>query len=140
MTRRRRGDLSGGQQLQRTIARAMIMRSKVLLLDGPTQGIQPNISQQIGRVITCRKSKGYIAIILVKQYFDFGCGLADLFHVLRRGASCHAGQPGRDNAGGATGRGHGLKFRRTFPIASLAVQCFSIGFSPDCVIQNDIAI
>ena len=64
----------------------MIMRPRILLLDEPTEGIQPNIIHQIGHVITYLKSKGDIAIILVEQYFDFAYALADQFYVLRRGA------------------------------------------------------
>ncbi len=86
MGHRRGGDLSGGQQQQLAIARAMIMKPKVLLLDEPTEGIQPNIIQQIGRVIDYLKGKGDMAIILVEQYFDFAYGLADQFYVLKRGA------------------------------------------------------
>ncbi|WP_201744093.1 urea ABC transporter ATP-binding subunit UrtE [Paragemmobacter ruber] len=86
MGHRRGGDLSGGQQQQLAIARAMIMKPKVLLLDEPTEGIQPNIIQQIGRVISYLRGKGDMAIILVEQYFDFAYGLADRFYVLKRGA------------------------------------------------------
>jgi urea transport system ATP-binding protein len=86
MGHRRGGDLSGGQQQQLAIARAMIMQPKVLLLDEPTEGIQPNIIQQIGRVITYLRNKGDMAIILVEQYFDFAYDLADRFYVLKRGA------------------------------------------------------
>ena len=86
MTARRGGDLSGGQQQQLAIARAMIMRPKVLLLDEPTEGIQPNIIQQIGRVLDYLKAKGDMAIVLVEQYFEFAFELADHVYVLRRGA------------------------------------------------------
>jgi len=85
MDHRRGGDLSGGQQQQLAIARAMIMKPKVLLLDEPTEGIQPNIIQQIGRVISLLRSKGDMAIILVEQYFDFAYDLADSFYVFERG-------------------------------------------------------
>ncbi|EAQ01773.1 branched-chain amino acid ABC transporter, ATP-binding protein [Pseudooceanicola batsensis HTCC2597] len=82
---RRGGDLSGGQQQQLAIARAMVTRPKLLLLDEPTEGIQPNIIQQIGRVIEYLRDRGDMAIILVEQYFEFAYGLADRFYVMRRG-------------------------------------------------------
>ena len=99
MAHRRGGDLSGGQQQQLAIARAMIMKPRLLLLDEPTEGIQPNIIQQIGRVISYLREKGDMAIILVEQYFDFAYGLADRFYVLKRGAVDVAGtkaELGRD--------------------------------------------
>ncbi|WP_137109302.1 urea ABC transporter ATP-binding subunit UrtE [Rhodobacter sp. SY28-1] len=83
---RRGGDLSGGQQQQLAIARALIMKPKVLLLDEPTEGIQPSIIQDIGRVLTYLKAKGDMAIILVEQYFEFAWGLADQVYVFRRGS------------------------------------------------------
>ena len=88
---RRGGDLSGGQQQQLAIARAMLTKPKLLLLDEPTEGIQPNIIQQIGRVIRYLRDKGDIAIILVEQYFDFAYENADRFVVLRRGAVTRSG-------------------------------------------------
>lgn len=88
---RRGGDLSGGQQQQLAIARAMITKPKLLLLDEPTEGIQPNIIQQIGRVIEYLRDKGDMAIVLVEQYFEFAYGLADRFYVLKRGAVTASG-------------------------------------------------
>jgi urea transport system ATP-binding protein len=86
MAGRRGGDLSGGQQQQLAIARALIAQPKVLLLDEPTEGIQPNIIQDIGRVIAGLRDEGRIAIVLVEQFFDFAFGLADTFTVLNRGS------------------------------------------------------
>ena len=85
MQARRGGDLSGGQQQQLAIARALITKPKLLLLDEPTEGIQPNIIQQIGEVIQLLRNQGNMAIILVEQYFEFAYRLADRFVVIRRG-------------------------------------------------------
>src|SRR5690242_10003178 len=86
MLRRRGGDLSGGQQQQLAIGRALVMRPKLLLLDEPTEGIQPSIIKDIGRAITYLRSLGNIAIVLVEQYLDFACELGDNFAVMDRGA------------------------------------------------------
>jgi urea transport system ATP-binding protein len=87
MQNRRGGDLSGGQQQQLAIGRALVTRPKLLLMDEPTEGIQPNIIQLIGRVIDQLRSEGEMAIVLVEQYFDFAFDLADRFYVLSRGAT-----------------------------------------------------
>lgn len=86
MEKRRGGDLSGGQQQQLSIGRALVTNPKLLLLDEPTEGIQPNIIQQIGRVIDYLRDRRQMAIVLVEQYFDFAYGLADEFYVMNRGA------------------------------------------------------
>ena len=86
MADRRGGDLSGGQQQQLAIGRALVTRPKLLLMDEPTEGIQPNIIQEIGRVISHLRDEGQMAILLVEQYFDFAFDLADRFYVLTRGS------------------------------------------------------
>jgi urea transport system ATP-binding protein len=91
MLQRRGGDLSGGQQQQLAIARALVMRPKLLLLDEPTEGIQPSIIKDIERVISLLRDRGTMAIVLVEQYFDFAKRLADNFIVLDRGRTVLAG-------------------------------------------------
>jgi urea transport system ATP-binding protein len=86
MLGRRGGDLSGGQQQQLAIARAMIMRPRLMLLDEPTEGIQPSIIKDIGRAIAYLRGLGQIAIVLVEQYLDFARELGDQFAVMERGA------------------------------------------------------
>src|SRR5580692_3515447 len=86
MLQRRGGDLSGGQQQQLAIGRALVMRPRLLLLDEPTEGIQPSIIKDIGRAISYLRSLGKIAIVLVEQYLDFARELGDHFAVMERGA------------------------------------------------------
>lgn len=86
MLGRRGGDLSGGQQQQLAIGRALVMRPKILLLDEPTEGIQPSIIKDIGRAISYLRGLGNMAIVLVEQYLDFACELGDHFAVMDRGA------------------------------------------------------
>jgi len=86
MLRRRGGDLSGGQQQQLAIGRALVMRPRLLLLDEPTEGIQPSIIKDIGRAIAYLRNLGNIAIVLVEQYLDFARELGDRFAVMDRGS------------------------------------------------------
>lgn len=92
MLRRRGGDLSGGQQQQLAIGRALVTRPKLLILDEPTEGIQPSIIQDIGRAISYLRDTGEMAIVLVEQYFEFARDLADRFTVMDRGEVVLAGE------------------------------------------------
>ncbi len=92
MLRRRGGDLSGGQQQQLAIARALVMHPRLLVLDEPTEGIQPSIIKDIGRVITLLRQRGDMAILLVEQYFDFAQELAQRIAVMDRGDIVLAGR------------------------------------------------
>ncbi len=85
MLHRRGGDLSGGQQQQLAIGRAMVTRPKLLVLDEPTEGIQPSVIKDIGRAIVWLRDNGGLAILLVEQYFDFARDLADRFCIMDRG-------------------------------------------------------
>ena len=91
MLRRRGGDLSGGQQQQLAIARALVTRPRLLLLDEPTEGIQPSIIKDIERVIALLRDRGGMAIVLVEQYFEFARDLCDTFAVMDRGQIVLAG-------------------------------------------------
>jgi urea transport system ATP-binding protein len=91
MLRRRGGDLSGGQQQQLAIGRALTARPKLLVLDEPTEGIQPSVIKDIGRAITFLRQRGDMAILLVEQYLDFAHELADDFAVMDRGEIVMAG-------------------------------------------------
>jgi urea transport system ATP-binding protein len=104
MLGRRGGDLSGGQQQQLAIGRAMVMRPKLLALDEPTEGIQPSIIKDIGRAITYLRDRGDMAIVLVEQYFEFARDLADAYAVLDRGQIVLSGtrsEMNEDNVRGA---------------------------------------
>ncbi len=91
MLSRRGGDLSGGQQQQLAIGRAMVTRPKILVLDEPTEGIQPSIIKDIGRAIRYLRDSTGMAILLVEQYLDFCRELADKVYIMDRGVIVHEG-------------------------------------------------
>jgi urea transport system ATP-binding protein len=91
MLHRRGGDLSGGQQQQLAIARALVMKPRLLILDEPTEGIQPSIIKDIHNVISILRQRGEMAILLVEQYFEFARNLADSYVVMDRGNVVVAG-------------------------------------------------
>ena len=93
MLRRRGGDLSGGQQQQLAIARALVMRPKLLVLDEPTEGIQPSIIKDIAAVLRLLRARGGMAILLVEQYLDFARDLADRILVMDAGRVVLDGPP-----------------------------------------------
>ncbi len=92
MLGRRGGDLSGGQQQQLAIGRALVTRPGLLVLDEPTEGIQPSIIKDIGRAIDFLRQRGDMAILLVEQFFEFARDLADRFHVMDRGEIVMSGR------------------------------------------------
>ena len=102
MKRRRGGDLSGGQQQQLAIARALCTQPKVLLLDEPTEGIQPSVIKDIGRVIRRLADGGGIAIVLVEQYYDFARELAVAYLVMDRGEIVARGRGAQMEADGVS--------------------------------------
>jgi urea transport system ATP-binding protein len=94
MLGRRGGDLSGGQQQQLAIGRALVTKPKLLLLDEPTEGIQPSIIKDIGRALQYLRSKGGMAILVVEQYFEWARDICDDYAVMERGAIVLAGERG----------------------------------------------
>lgn len=101
--RRRGGDLSGGQQQQLAIARALVTKPRLLILDEPTEGIQPNVIQDIERVIAGLAAQRTMAILLVEQYYDFARTLADHYVVLQRGEVLQSGEGVRMDEDGVRG-------------------------------------
>lgn len=92
MKQRRGGDLSGGQQQQLAIGRALACKPQLLILDEPTEGIQPSVIKEIGAVIRGLANRGDMAILLVEQFYDFAAELADQYLVMSRGTIIQRGR------------------------------------------------
>ncbi|WP_434134729.1 urea ABC transporter ATP-binding subunit UrtE [Pseudomonas luteola] len=103
MKHRRGGDLSGGQQQQLAIGRALASQPRLLILDEPTEGIQPSVIKEIGTVIKRLAAKGDMAILLVEQFYDFAAELADHYLVMSRGEIIQRGQGTQMEADGVRG-------------------------------------
>ncbi|GEM45006.1 urea ABC transporter ATP-binding subunit UrtE [Deinococcus cellulosilyticus] len=97
MLHRKGGNLSGGQQQQLAIGRALTMRPKMLLLDEPTEGIQPNVVQQIGEALKVVRNELKVSVLLVEQYLDFAWNFAERYYVLQRGVITHTGETHTDD-------------------------------------------
>ncbi|MEJ5070769.1 urea ABC transporter ATP-binding subunit UrtE [Enterobacter ludwigii] len=104
MKQRRGGDLSGGQQQQLAIGRALASRPQLLILDEPTEGIQPSVIKEIGEVIRQLARRGDMAILLVEQFYDFAADLADQYLVMSRGTIVQHGRGENMEADGVRGR------------------------------------
>ncbi|XUA21201.1 urea ABC transporter ATP-binding subunit UrtE [Citrobacter sp. OP27] len=104
MKQRRGGDLSGGQQQQLAIGRALASRPQLLILDEPTEGIQPSVIKEIGEVIRQLARRGDMAILLVEQFYDFAADLADQYLVMSRGTIVQQGRGENMEADGVRGR------------------------------------
>ncbi|MCP6696517.1 MULTISPECIES: urea ABC transporter ATP-binding subunit UrtE [Pseudomonas] len=103
MKQRRGGDLSGGQQQQLAIGRALASQPRLLILDEPTEGIQPSVIKEIGAVISTLAARGDMAILLVEQFYDFAAELADQYLVMSRGEIIQAGRGENMEAEGVRG-------------------------------------
>ncbi|MEQ4585713.1 MAG: ATP-binding cassette domain-containing protein, partial [Pantoea agglomerans] len=103
MKSRRGGDLSGGQQQQLAIGRALACRPQLLILDEPTEGIQPSVIKEIGAVIRQLAQRGDMAILLVEQFYDFAAELADSYLVMSRGEIVQRGRGDTMEAEGVRG-------------------------------------
>ena len=126
MLGRRGGDLSGGQQQQLAIARALVTKPKLLVLDEPTEGIQPSIIKDIGRALVHLRRKGEMAILVVEQYFEWARDICDDYAVMDRGAVVLAGARERD------GRDRGARADDGVSASGEAVASLAMADRPQC--------